>query len=181
MGLNILIIEADNLLQEHLSWHAKGKDWRMFKSGQQKDIKRIIKRRNIDVVLLSLEGLKKEGLSFLKMIKKMRPAIQVITINSGEQISLSIEVMKLGAFDDLLMPLDIDLLISRIHEAYKEKKASEVVKPSLFQRYQDLMVAASFAEAGEADMAKEILEKEYIQKKHTKDKKRNKPNERRKK
>jgi hypothetical protein len=54
----------------------------------------------------------------------------------------------------------LDSLISRIREACQAKKDAEVVKPSLFQRCQDLMVAASFAEAGEAEMAKELLSKE---------------------
>jgi len=109
------------------------------------------------VVLLSLNDFQKESMVLIKMIKKVRPAVQVITINSGDEISLSIEGMKLGVFDDLLMPLDLDALILRIQEAFQAKKAAEVVKPSLLQRCQDILVAASFAEAGEADMAKELL------------------------
>jgi hypothetical protein len=42
----------------------------------------------------------------------------LITINYGDQIALSIEGMKLGIFDDFLMPLDLDSLISRIRESY---------------------------------------------------------------
>ena len=84
---------------------------------------------------MSLNDLKKEGMALIKMIKKKHPVVQVITINSGDQISLSIEGMKLGVFDDFLMPLDLDSLISRIREAYQAKKDAEVVKPSLFQRF----------------------------------------------
>ena len=104
------------------------KGWRIFKSRQQKDVKQILKIHKIDVVLLDLSDLKKEGLILLKMIKKMNPAIQVITINSGEQISLSIEGMKLGAFDDFLMPLNVDSLICRIREAYQKKKGEKKIK-----------------------------------------------------
>jgi DNA-binding NtrC family response regulator len=160
MGITILIIEEDSMLQDHLVRYLKVHDWLIFNSMQQKDIKRILKKHPIDVVLLSLNDLKKEGMALIKMIKKKHPAVQVITINSGDQISLSIEGMKLGVFDDFLMPLDLDSLISRIREAYQAKKDAEVVKPSLFQRCQDIMVAASFAEAGEAEMAKEFLAKE---------------------
>jgi len=118
-----LIIEAGNVLQEHLALHVKTMDFRIFNTRHQKEIKKNIKQNKIDVVLLSLNDLKKEGLALIKMIKKMRPAIRIITINNGEQISLSIEGMKLGAFDDFLMPLDLDSLISRIYEAYQGKKA----------------------------------------------------------
>ena len=160
MGITILIIEQDSMLQEHLVRYLEKNDWRIFNSRQPRDIKRILKRHPIDVVLLNLNDLKKEGMALIKMIKKKRPAVQVVTITSGDQISLSIEGMKLGVFDDFLMPLDLDSLISGIREAYQAKKDAEVVKPSLFQRCQNLMVAASFAEAGEAEMAKELLSKE---------------------
>jgi DNA-binding NtrC family response regulator len=160
MGITILIIEGNSMLQEHLVRYLKTDDWRIFNSRQQKDIRRILKRHPIDVVLLSLNDLKKEGMVLIKMIKKKHPAVQVVTITSGDQISLSIEGMKLGVFDDFLMPLDLDSLVSRIRDAYQAKKDAEVVKPSLFQRCQNLMVAASFAEAGEAEMAKELLSKE---------------------
>ncbi|MBW2605256.1 MAG: response regulator [Deltaproteobacteria bacterium] len=165
MGITILIIEVDSMLQEHLVRHLNAKDWRIFNSRQQKDIKRILKKHPIDVVLLNLNDLKKEGLALIKTIKKKHPAVQVITINSGHRISMSIEGMKLGVFDDFLMPLDLDSLISRIREANQAKKEAEAVKISLFQRCQDLMVAASFAEAGEPEMAKELLEKKHRRKK----------------
>ena len=169
------------MLQEHLVRYLKTDDWRIFNSRQQKDIRRILKRHSIDVVLLSLNDLKKEGMALIKMIKKKHPAVQVVTITSGDQISLSIEGMKLGVFDDFLMPLDLDSLVSRIRDAYQAKKEAEVVKPSLFQRCQNLMVAASFAEAGEADMAKELLTTGRKFKENIKNSVNNEKNERRKK
>ena len=169
------------MLQEHLVRYLKANDWRIFNSRQQKDIKRILRKYSIDVVLLSLNDLKKEGMALIKIIKKKHPAVQVITINSGEQISLSIEGMKLGVFDDFLVPLDLDSLVLRIREAYQAKKDAEVVKPSLLQRCQDIMVAASFAEAGEAEMAKELLTTGRKSKENIKNSIENEKNERRKK
>ncbi len=154
-----MLIEEDNLLQQHLARHFEKQSWRLFDAIKPKDIKRMFKKHGIDVVLLSLNDLKKEGLVLIKMIKKLRPPVQIITVNSPDQISLSIEGMKLGAFDDFLMPLDLDSLILRIRDAGQAKKNIEIIKPSLLQRCQDLMVAASFAEAGDTETAKELLEK----------------------
>jgi len=166
-----LIIETNSFLYEHLSGRLGSKDYRIFKPRQPAETKRILKRKDIDVVLLDFNGLKREGLALLEMIKKMRPAVQVIIINSAEQLSLSIEGMKLGAFDDLFIPFNLNVLIARIKDAFEQKKKAEIKKPSFFQRCQDLMVAASFAEAGEDDMAREILAKEHTQKRCIKDKK----------
>jgi len=181
MGVNLLIIEMDNYLHDHLSRHLAGEVYQIFTARQKPEAKQIVKRRNIDVVLLSLNDFQKESMVLIKMIKKVRPAVQVITINSGDEISLSIEGMKLGVFDDLLMPLDLDALILRIQEAFQAKKAAEVVKPSLLQRCQDIMVAASFAEAGEADMAKELLTARPKPNENIKDFRHNNKDERRKK
>lgn len=159
-----MIIEKDSFLYEHLYGRLGSKDCRIFQYRQPSEIKRILKRKNIDVVLLDFNGLKREGLVLLNMIKKMRPAVQVIIINTAEQLSLSIEGMRLGAFDDLFIPFDLDVLIARITEAFEQKKKVESKKPSFFRRCQDIMVAASFAEAGEGDMAREILNKESDQK-----------------
>jgi DNA-binding NtrC family response regulator len=160
MGVTILIIEEDNMLQEHLARHFKIQNWRLFNALQPRDIKRMLKKHTIDVVLLCLNDFKKEGLGLIKMIKKMRPSVQIITVNSPDQISLSIEGMKLGIFDDFLMPLDLDSLILRIREACQAKKNAEAIKPSLLRRRSNLMVAARFAKAGETEKANEMLAKE---------------------
>jgi DNA-binding response OmpR family regulator len=160
MGVTILIIEREAMLQEHLMRHSETQNWRIFESSQKKDIKRILKKQSVDVVLMNLNDLKNEGIDLIRMIKKNRSAVQVITINNGDQISMSIEGMKLGVFDDFLTPLDLDSLISRIREVHHAQKATEVIKPSLFQRCQNIMLAASFQKAGEAETAKALLAKE---------------------
>jgi DNA-binding NtrC family response regulator len=169
MGVMILIIEGDDMLQEHLVRHFKIQNWRLLNAVHPKDVKRTLKKHPVDVVLLSLNDLKKEGLFLIGMIKKMRPSVQIITVNSPDQISLSIQGMKLGVFDDFLIPLDLDSLILRIRDACQAKKDAEIIKPSLFRRCQNVMVAASFAEAGEAEIAREMLAKET----HSKEPKKN--------
>jgi DNA-binding NtrC family response regulator len=164
MGATILIIEGDNMLQQHLARPFKIQNWHLYNAMAPNDIKRMLKKHPIDVVLLSLNDIKKEGLVLIKMIKKMRPPVQVITVNSPDQISLSIEGMKLGVFDDFLMPLDLDSLALRIRDACQAKKDAEIIKPSLLRRCQNLMVAASFAEVGEVETAKEMLARESVAK-----------------
>ena len=131
----------------------------VFFAERQDQVKKILKKNNIDVVVLVLNRLKREGLSILKLIKKIKFFTEVIIINSSEQIHLSIEGMKLGAFDDFFVPVDIDSLIRRVLDAFDQKKKRESTKKSLRRRYQDAMIAAAFAEAGEPGIALEFLEK----------------------
>ncbi|MFH1992608.1 MAG: response regulator, partial [Pseudomonadota bacterium] len=57
------------------------------------------------------------------------------------------DARRLGAFEYLQKPVDIDKLVKYIKRAYKNK-------------IQDSMTAAAFAEAGEFDTAKEIMDRE---------------------
>jgi DNA-binding NtrC family response regulator len=81
----------------------------------------IVREKNIDVVLLSLKDFKREGLIILAEIKDVCPPIEVITISGGDQITLSIEGMKLGVFDDFIVPFEFETLARRMQEALSEK------------------------------------------------------------
>ena len=82
-------------------------------------------REDIDVVLLGVDGLGRQGLSVIQPIKSARPQVEIIIINDSGQIDLSIEGMKLGAFDDFLIPVDIVSLVTRIKEAGQKNIAKK--------------------------------------------------------
>ena len=60
------------------------------------------------------EELKRNGISLMRMIRQLFPQINIITMNSGDQLDLSIESMRLGAYDDFLIPFDLDALMDCI-------------------------------------------------------------------
>jgi DNA-binding NtrC family response regulator len=153
MGINLLVIESDRLFRQGLRHRLEAAPIHVFESDGAAGLKKAIKTHNIDVVLLSLGGLKAEGLALLRQIKKLNPLTEVILLNGASQVSLSIEGMKLGAFDDFFVPFDVRKLIDRIKDAYLRKMKKERSKKSIFQRYQDAMMAAAFAEAGEPETA----------------------------
>ena len=157
MGGNLLIIEADTLFRKNLAWRLESERFHIASADHETNVKKIIKKGKIDVALLSLNNFKREGLGILKSIKKIRPIVEVITINNPDQIELSIEGMRLGAFDDFILPFEMDSFIRRIKDACSYKKKREKTKKSIFERCQDIFAAASFAEADEAGMALDFL------------------------
>jgi DNA-binding NtrC family response regulator len=160
MGYNLLIVEMDGLFRLNLSERLRRVGFKVFEATLQTEIHNTLQRKNIDVAVLGLNGLGREGLHFLRTIKEIKPDTEVIVINSSHQLNLSIEGMKLGAFDDFLIPFDLDALIERIQDACRKKRENKKSKRPLFKRYQDMMVAVSFAEAGESQMAQEFLNRE---------------------
>ncbi len=112
-----MIIEAENRFRKNLYQRLQKKGFTVDKIAPQDDVITIVDKEKIDVVLLGVDGLGREGLALIRPIKAARPAAEIIIINDAGHMDLSIEAMELGAFDDFLVPLDIDSLAARITEA----------------------------------------------------------------
>ncbi len=121
MGIHILIIEAENRFRKNLYQCLQAEGFTVDKITQQDDVKTIIAKEKIDLVLLGVDGLGREGLALIPSIKAISPMTKIIIINDPNRMDLSIEAMDLGAFDDFLIPLDIDSLSKRIREATLRK------------------------------------------------------------
>jgi DNA-binding NtrC family response regulator len=160
MNAKLLIVEADDLFRQNLARGLSNAGLKVFPTDVAEQAEEIIKRKDCDVVLIGLLGLGREGLRLLRSIKELRPLTEVILIAGQEQLALSIEGMKLGAFDDFRIPLDMQSLLQRVQEACKQRKDNlKAKKKSFTQRCQDFLVAASFAEAGEFDVARQISDR----------------------
>ncbi len=70
-----------------------------------------------DVILLDLKMPKMSGIEVLKTIKEDTPDIEVILLTGHVDIENEIEGIKLGAFDYIMKPVDIEELILKIDKA----------------------------------------------------------------
>lgn len=157
MPIKLLIVETEDTLRQTLFRRFADDGLKVCDASSGADAERIVREREIDVVIVGLPGLGREGLVLLKTIKELRPPTEVILIAGHEQLGLAIEGMKLGAFDDFRLPIDMNALTERVHQAGEKKKAARKVKKGFFrERFRDIFVAAAFAEAGEFDVARQV-------------------------
>jgi DNA-binding response OmpR family regulator len=99
-----------------------------------------------DVMVLDLKMPGIDGMEVLRRIRKAYPEVQVIILTGHGTEKDEKEARKLGAYEYLQKPVDIERLIDTIKNAYRRK-------------IEDPMTAAAFAEAGDYQTAKEILDK----------------------
>lgn len=124
MGLKLLIIYDDDAFRGQLAERMRMEKYVVSEASPDAEAGDLLQRSNFDVVLLGACGSRNTCLSLLRMIKDKRPHTEVILLTSLEDHSLygSMQAMQLGAFDDLLVPLDVSTLHHRIREAYQRKK-----------------------------------------------------------
>ncbi len=87
----------------------------------------VLKEKQVDVVILDVKMPGMDGIETLQEIKKDHPLVEVIMLTGHATIETGIEGMKLGAFDYLMKPCDIEVLLAKVQEA-KSKKASHEEK-----------------------------------------------------
>ena len=83
--------------------------------------------RLIDVVVLDVKMPGMDGIETLKEIKKKFPLVEVIMLTGHATVESAIDGMKLGAFDYLMKPCEMEQLLSKIQEA-KDKKSKHEQK-----------------------------------------------------
>lgn len=71
----------------------------------------------VDVVLLDLNMPGIDGMQALKTIKLNFPAVEVIILTGRAQVGAAVEAMYAGAFDFLVKPIPLDLVLCKIRDA----------------------------------------------------------------
>jgi DNA-binding response OmpR family regulator len=99
---------------------------------------------HIMVLDLAMPGM--SGMDVLRLVKRRYPDIQVIILTGHGNDLDEAEARAIGIFDWLRKPVDVEVLVSRIRAAYEERRKGASLS------------AATFAEAGEFDAAKKLLD-----------------------
>lgn len=104
-----------------------------------------VENQEPDVMVLDLKMPGIDGMEVLKKVKKAYPDIEVIMLTGHGTKKDEEEARRLGVFDYMEKPVDIDSLVKRMKDAFRRK----------LDKY---TAAVTFAEAGEVDEAKKIFD-----------------------
>jgi DNA-binding NtrC family response regulator len=81
-----------------------------------------IQAKVYDVVLLDIRMPRVSGIEVLKFIQEYSPTTQVIILTNYADVKTAIQTIKMGAYDFLAKPYDIDELFNTIHRAIERKQ-----------------------------------------------------------
>ncbi len=85
----------------------------------------MIRTGDFDVVLLDVRMPGLDGVEVLREIKRMKPLIEVVMLTGHASVESGIDGMKLGAFDYLMKPIELDPLLEKLKGAYEKKRAQQ--------------------------------------------------------
>jgi DNA-binding NtrC family response regulator len=88
-------------------------------------LEQLIDGSKTEVVILDVKMPGMDGIETLQAIKRKVPLVEVIMLTGHATVESAIEGMKMGAFDYLLKPCDMDHLITKVSEAAARKRQQE--------------------------------------------------------
>jgi DNA-binding NtrC family response regulator len=126
MATTILLVDDEEGFVQTMSKRLVKREMNVFKAYDgQEALDTLSKNTTIDVVVLDVKMPGMDGIETLKAIKRDYPLAEVIMLTGHATVESAIDGMKMGAFDYLMKPCDIEQLLTKISEAKRKKLQQE--------------------------------------------------------
>src|SRR5215470_3754627 len=120
-GATILIVEDDRAMRMMLREALEEDGYTVEDVGGGRAGIERVKQGGVDLVISDVKMPDLDGLDMLREIKAVAPSPHVITITAFGSIDTAIRAVKLGAFDYITKPFDVDQLILSVQKALDER------------------------------------------------------------
>ncbi|MCX7822294.1 MAG: response regulator [Syntrophobacterales bacterium] len=121
MQPRILIVDDEDRFRKTLSKLLKAQGLTVNDVGSGEEALRFIENHPVDIILLDMRMAGMNGIETLSAIKKRDPLIEVIILTGHASVDVAVEIMKLGGYEYLLKPCDIDELTVKIDGAFERR------------------------------------------------------------
>ena len=109
-----------------------------------------IKNTDYDLVLCDIKMPKMDGVELLEAVKKIKPEIPMVMISGHGDMETAINTMRLGAFDYISKPPDLNRLLNTVRNALDKKQL--VVENTILKK----KVSKNYEIIGESEAIKHI-------------------------
>ena len=141
MAINILIIEDDESIRRVIKKILEGenKNYKIIEAIDGKDGLIKINENQLNLILCDIKMPRLDGIDVLKYVKKNNLFIPFILLTGHGNVETAVNAMKIGAFDFIEKPPDLNRLLISIRNALKNKKLSDqntILKSKVNNDYQ---------------------------------------------
>ncbi len=144
-NIKVLLVDDEEEFVKSLSERVKMRELGSEIALNGEKALQIVKDQVPDVMVLDLKMPGIDGMEVLRRVKKAYPKVEVIILTGHGSEKDEKDARRLGAFDYLQKPVDIESLVQCIRHAYKN-------------RIEINLSVAAFAEAGEFDTSRDIMD-----------------------
>jgi DNA-binding NtrC family response regulator len=122
-GSRILLVDDEVVFTTNMSKLLTSRGYRVTAVNSGDAAIQELEKNDYDVVVLDLKMPGMDGITTLKEIKKLDLFTQTLILTGHGSIDTALEAVRLGAYDYLTKPCEIDDLVNKIEGAWQKKDA----------------------------------------------------------
>jgi two-component system nitrogen regulation response regulator NtrX len=99
----------------------------------------MVKNEDFDLILCDIKMPKMDGVEVLEAIKKIKPEIPMVMISGHGDLETAVNTMRLGAFDYISKPPDLNRLLNTVRNALDKKQLvveNKILKKKISKNYE---------------------------------------------
>jgi DNA-binding NtrC family response regulator len=137
----ILIIEDEESIRRVLVriLNEEDSNFEIYEASDGKKGLESISKENFDLVLCDIKMPKIDGIELLQRTRKKNSSLPFIMLTGHGNIETAVESMKLGAYDFISKPPDLNRLITSVRNALEKKELvteNKILRKKVAKRYQ---------------------------------------------
>lgn len=118
----VLVVDDEQEFREITTKRLERKGLKVQSAENGEKAMEILGLGSIDVVLLDVKMPGLDGIETLRRIRTLQPLVEVVLLTGHASVDSGIEGMKLGAFDYLMKPIELEPLLEKLADAYEKKR-----------------------------------------------------------
>ena len=114
----VLVVDDDRVGRESLAEALTEMGYRALEAANGAVALRVLEEDAVDLVLTDLRMPDVDGIELLRRVRRRDSRVFVILITAYATVKTAVEAMKLGAFNYVMKPIDLDRLRAHLEAAF---------------------------------------------------------------
>jgi DNA-binding NtrC family response regulator len=124
-GSRVLLVDDEVVFTKNMSKLLTYRGYTVIAVNSGDAAIRELEQADFDVIVLDLKMPGMDGITTLKEIMKLGLFTETLILTGHGSIDTALEAMKLGAYDYLTKPCEIDELVAKIEAAWEKREGKE--------------------------------------------------------
>ncbi len=124
----ILIVDDEVLLGDVIAQRLSHEGYHCITVQNGREALNQFYKENFSLIISDIKMPEMDGIELLKRVKAIDPNMKVIMVTGFPEINLAVDAMRLGAYDFIIKPADLDLIVISVKRALESKRLEEEIE-----------------------------------------------------
>lgn len=121
----ILIVDDEELICRLLAQRLTSEGYACVTANNGREALSHFYKDTFSLIISDIRMPEMDGIELLKRVKDLSPNMMVIMVTAYPELDMAVEAMRLGAYDFIIKPADLDLMLLSVRKALEKRRLEE--------------------------------------------------------